>query len=203
MLVWGCDKLGPWHCQVMESEMRRVLRWIAADGGLEHAVLAATVSGTLVEGVVVGADGGYPFGCCYAIRCDAQWRVRALDVHVVGGAALALRADGAGLWHDADGKPVSALAGCIDADLRCSAFTNTLPILRLGAALAQRHEIRVAYVDPLCLDEGAFAAAQAYTCTAPGRYRFDSLESGFTAEIETDADGLVLRYPGLFERVPA
>ncbi len=37
------------------------------------------------------------------------------------------------------------------------------------------------------------------------RYRHESRDSDFTAEIEVDADGWVTHYPGLFERlaVPA
>lgn len=187
--------------------MQRTLRWIAEDGGLEHLSLKATAAGVAAEGVVIGADEGRAFGCAYVIRCDAQWRVRALDVHAIGGARLVLYADGAGRWTDAAGRTVPRLDGCIDADLRCSAFTNTLPIRRLGDDLAQRQEIRVAYVDPLGLDKGASAARQAYTRLDAGRYRFESLrfdspDPGFTADLDTDADGLVLRYPGLFERVP-
>lgn len=31
-------------------------------------------------------------------------------------------------------------------------------------------------------------------------YRFESLDSGFTADVEVDAAGLVVTYPGLFQR---
>lgn len=129
--------------------------------------------------------------------------MRAFEVHRAGGASLVLRGDGAGNWRDGAGRPLPALDGCIDVDLRCSPLTNTLPIRRLGAQLQQRRELRVAYVDPLQLGQGARAAAQAYTLLGPGRYRFEGLDSGFSAEIETDDEGLVLRYPGLFERAPS
>ena len=33
--------------------------------------------------------------------------------------------------------------------------------------------------------------------------RFVGLDSGFTADLELDADGLVVRYPQLAERVPS
>jgi hypothetical protein len=46
------------------------------------------------------------------------------------------------------------------------------------------------------------ALAQAYTCIEPNRrYRFEGLDTGFTAEIAVDDDGLVTDYPGLFERI--
>jgi uncharacterized protein len=43
---------------------------------------------------------------------------------------------------------------------------------------------------------------QRYTCLERGRrYRYESLDSDFVREIDVDADGLVVTYPGLFRRV--
>ena len=46
---------------------------------------------------------------------------------------------------------------------------------------------------------------QRYTCletsSAGGKYKFESLDDGFTAVITVDADGLVEDYPTLFKRV--
>jgi uncharacterized protein len=47
------------------------------------------------------------------------------------------------------------------------------------------------------------AAPQRYEHVRPGVVRFVSLDSDFTAELELDGDGLVVRYPGLAERVEA
>lgn len=180
--------------------MTHCYRWAAAqDGGLEHLELEAAETGAAAEGVVIGTDEGRPFGVAYAIRCDAQWRVRGVEVRVAGAGVLRLAADGEGNWRDADGRALPALAGCIDVDLTCTPFTNSLPIRRLGARLAQRQRITVACIDVPRLEVGP--SHQAYTCLGPGRYLFESLSRPFRAEIETDADGLVLRYPGLFARV--
>ena len=35
----------------------------------------------------------------------------------------------------------------------------------------------------------------------PGAYRFESIASGFEAELAVDAQGLVVDYPGLFRRL--
>lgn len=179
-------------------------RWAAAQGGgLEHLELAVTAAGVEASGVVIGDDDGAAFGCAYTIRCDARWHVRSVEVRLAGAGALVLEGDGAGNWRDAGGNRVAALAGCIDVDLACTPFTNTLPIRRLGPGLAQRQEIEVAYIGVArglpCPE--VRPARQAYTCVAPRRYRFESLSEPFSAELETDGDGLVLRYPGLFGRV--
>lgn len=38
--------------------MKRVLRWTACEGGLEHAELVVGAAEIAVEGVVIGADAG-------------------------------------------------------------------------------------------------------------------------------------------------
>lgn len=185
--------------------MRRSLRWATQDGdGLEYCTVRATPRRVVAEGVVIApasgrAAEGAPFGCSYAIGCDGHWRVRRVAVKVAGGAGLLLRADGEGRWRGPDGAPLAALDGCIDVDLSCSPFTNTLPIRRQGAALRERQEILVAYI--VLPDGGVMPSRQAYTWLGDGRYRFESLSSPFEATIETDADGLVVHYPGLFRRL--
>ncbi|PQO91880.1 hypothetical protein C5614_25150 [Massilia phosphatilytica] len=180
--------------------MKRSYRWATEQGGgLEHVELETGEAGVTAEGVLIGPAGGRLFACSYLLRCDEQWRVRSLDVHVAGKGAVSLHADGAGNWLDADGTPLPALQGCTDVDLSGSPFTNTLPIRRLGDALQARQEIRVAYVDLPKLD--VQPVAQAYTRVTPDRVRFESLSRPFAADLDVDDDGLVLRYEGLFTRV--
>ncbi|WP_026354984.1 putative glycolipid-binding domain-containing protein [Massilia niastensis] len=186
--------------------MQRSYRWATQQGGgCEHLALSYTDELVIAEGVVIGPASGnlFPgelFGVAYVVRCDAHWRVREVEVQVAGGASLLLGADGEGRWSGADGESIPALDGCIDVDLSCTPFTNTLPLRRLGDRLRQRQDIQVAFIELPSL--ALRPAHQAYTCLAPGRYRFDSPADAFTAEIETDAEGLVLRYPGLFTRIP-
>src|SRR5829696_1002972 len=81
-------------------------------------------------------------------------------------------------------------------------FTDTLPIRRLGLAPGESAEVTVAYFDGAELQP--WPEPQRYTChekgDSGGRYRFLSLDGGFTADLPVDADGLVLDYPGLFKR---
>jgi hypothetical protein len=43
---------------------------------------------------------------------------------------------------------------------------------------------------------------QRYTCLEPlKRYRYESIDSDFTRDIEVDRSGLVVTYPGLFRRL--
>ena len=84
-------------------------------------------------------------------------------------------------------------------DLGGSPLTNTLPIRRLGlrdADAGTAHRITVAWV--LVPSLVVLPAVQSYTLVDPERVRYAS--EGFTAELEIDPEGYVLRYPGLAER---
>ncbi len=180
--------------------------WQAWTGvGLESCRLAVTADGVAAEGVAVGLEEGRPWAVRYTVRCDAGWRTRELTVQSLAGdgATLVLTGDGAGRWADGHGQRLAALDGCLDVDLMCTPFTNTLPIRRIGMAPGWSEELTVVYVAVPGLDVSV--ARQRYQClrSAPdgGLYRFEALAIGFTAEITVDGDGLVVEYPGVARRV--
>jgi hypothetical protein len=185
----------------------RSLLWIAADGpGAEHLVLGQIPGGWLAEGTIVGAAAGAPFSTRYTVRCDTRWQVRQVAVHVRrpdGEHALQLRANGAGGWWDGAGATLPALAGCLDVDISATPFTNTLPIRRLALPVGDAATIRVAYVAAPTLDCSATEQRYTHLEAQPdgmSRYRYEGFGTGYQTEIEVDADGLVLDYPGLWRR---
>ena len=188
----------------------REVMWEPREGpGLEH--LRLTVQGDIVEadGVIIGVDDEQVFRVRYEIRCDADWRIREVRVTMLdtGAPVLHLRADAQGQWTTGDGHTIPTLGGCIDVDLSATAFTNTLPIRRLGLRPGESAELSVAYIDVPTL--GVTPVRQRYECLARssegGRYRYESLPyaalpDGFTDDLLVDADGLVVEYPKLFRR---
>lgn len=181
-------------------ESSRVVRWKAVEGdGLEHLLLRTDDAGARAQGMIIGGRFGAPYAVRYEILCDAGWRVRRLAVDSLDGGGLVLLGDGQGRWTDGAGRPIEALDGAIDVDLTASCFTNTLPLRRLGGALAGRTVIDVAYVHIPGM--ACTPARQAYTRLAPGRVLYEGIGSGFQAELDVDEDDLVLRYPGLFDRI--
>ena len=180
----------------MAAPERRSVRWQNAAGdGLEHLVLTRRADGaTVAESVVVGPD----FGLVYRIAFDGRWCPREVSVNVAGGARLTLSADGAGTWSGRDGRPIEALTGAIDIDIAATPFTNTPAIRRLDLGPGESAETSVVYVP--APDLVTRRLAQRYSCIDPGRYRYENLESGCSAELEVDADGLVVRYPDSFRR---
>ncbi len=184
----------------------RSVMWVSwTNVGLEHLALTWSEEGVRADGVVIGVEGGVPFRVRYEVRCEAGWRVREVKVAslVSGGASVRLLADGEGRWTMPEGEAIPALDGCVDVDISVTPFTNTLPIRRLGLVPTESAEISVAYLDGAALQP--WPEPQRYTCLEKGDgnglYRFLSLDGGFTADLPVDADGLVLDYPGLFNRV--
>lgn len=182
---------------------QREVVWTPWDGpGMEHLSLhPAADGGVRAESMVLGVTDGQPFSVRYRLEADADWQVRRLsgdDPHV--GTRIDLRSDGNGNWSHPDGASVADLAGCIDVDIAVTPYTNTLPIRRLNLQLGESREIAVVYIDAPSLEVSV--EKQRYTCLEPDRrYRFESVDGGFTADLPVDDEGVVLDYPGLFRRV--
>ena len=153
----------------------------------------------MASGIVVGATDRGPFGLYYRLVIDPGWHLREATFATAAGTRLSLLADGFGGWQDGDGRGLPELTGCIDIDIEATPFTNTLPIRRLGLGRGESATIRVAYVSLPGLE--LTCAAQRYTSLDGDRhYRFESLDSGFTADLRVDSHAIVLDYPGLFRR---
>jgi hypothetical protein len=186
--------------------MRREVMWVPWTGpGLEHLRLTEGEGVVAVDGLIVGLDEGRSYRVQYALSCDKAWRVREVRVAVSDPVPhlLNLMTDGSGKWTTAEGESLPQFAGCLDVDLSATPFTNTLPIRRLGLGAGVSTELTLVYVKLPSLSLSV--ARQRYTRleTSDGAewYRFESLPSGFTADLQVDHDGLVLDYPGLFHRV--
>ena len=173
------------------ADLDRDIYWSPwEDPGLEHLHLTVSSDGVEALGLILRMREGRHFRCRYELQTDPEWRLRSLT--------FAVMPAGGG------GEPRHDLAGCGDADIQISPFTNTLPIRRLGLAEGESAEIGAAYlrVPELTVEPDA----QRYTRleaegTVGGRYRYDAVGDDFTADLPVDGDGLVIDYPDLFRRV--
>ena len=127
----------------------------------------------------------------YEIRLDG-WVTTAATV---GTLSLEHRADG---WI-VDGAARPDLDAAIDVDIVLTPFTNTLPIRRRPLEIGEHADFVMAWVDVPSLEVSA--DPQRYTRLDATHYRFESLDSDFTRDLEVDADGIVVSYPGLFDRL--
>lgn len=138
---------------------------------------------------------------------DALWNTRRVMVALANAdderpRRVVLEGNGEGSWQLME-QPAPQFEGCRDVDIEVSPFSNTVPIRRLNLTPDQSVEIKAIYV-PLPSLEPTLVR-QRYTCLEPlgplgGTFVYENLESGFSAELKVDGDGLVKDYPETFRR---
>ena len=184
----------------------RTILWAPVTGeGLETLHLRRRKNGATADGVVLHQEPHSAFRLRYRLETDAAEHTRHLSVELLASEPrrLVLAGDGRGHWKDERGRSLGALDGCLDVDLAATPYTNTLPIRRLALEPGESATLPVIHVDVPSLE--VRPVEQRYTCLARtdggARWRYESLDNGFTVELEVDGYGLVKEYPGLFRRV--
>jgi hypothetical protein len=198
------------------------LFWERLDvAGAEHVVYDDR-RGLRAWGTALAVD-PIPYSCRYDLVTDEQWATGRLEVTVEGGGWVrTLRLEhAAGRWRATTGEQgdldaalrtarlrgaglpgteePSRLEPALDIDLSGSPLTNTLPVRRLDLLRARpgtERRLIVAWVLLPTLE--VVPAEQGYTALGDNRVRYTS--GDFTAELELDDDGFVVRYPGLAKR---
>jgi len=188
----------------MTDSTPRALCWrrILDDNSLEYATAQPLPAGVELAGSIVALHNNIPLEVRYRIQCDSGWRTQAVSIEQRLGlqrSTLSLAVDEAGAWTDERTGPVGGLAGCLDVDLELSPITNSLPIKRMNLAIGQLEEIAAAWIRFPSLE--IVHARQSYERLSERTYRYCSLASGFTAEIEVDEMGLTVRYEGIWDRI--
>jgi hypothetical protein len=178
--------------------MHAVLFWRRLDGpGLERLELTVSSDGVAAESTVISThEGGSRID--HRWRLDPQWRALSVEVErrsAAGHGRLLLERASGGWLVDGVARP--DLVGAEEPDLSVTPFCNTLPIRRTGRSLT----LDVAYIDGPALTVAR--SRQRYERQSATRLRYVDLglSAGFTADLDVDAEGLVLRYEHLFERL--
>jgi len=177
--------------------------WRPSTGiGLEHLKLREEKQQIQVDSIVVGSVNGDRIERIkYEIVLDKSWVTREVKIsNLEDSQYLRLLSDGNGIWKDEQGHAISELSGCIDIDISCTPFTNTLPIKRLSYDLWQPQEIRVVYITAAELSYRK--VNQSYTLLESrddsALFRYQS--GNFQESITVDSNGIVTVYPDLFYR---
>lgn len=175
--------------------LNRTIRWRGLDPvTTEHCHVVANGRDIRIRGALVTPD----YGLFYRLKLDENGHVRTARIERTDGKVLELFSDGAGNWSDDRAEPLPALRGTIDIDLWPTPLTNSLPIWRSQWTDNQPQRFAMAWIDG---DEmSVHRDEQTYTRLDATHFRFQNPE-GFQRVLEVDADGLVVDYPGLFERL--
>jgi hypothetical protein len=169
--------------------------------GLERLELAIGTDGITASSTVLGSDGG-GFQLQHRWHLCPGWRVKSAEVerwNSEGHGRLRLdRVDGR--WH-VDGLLRPDLDDAGEPDLSVTPFCNTFPIRRTPTRPGEALVLDTAFIDGLALT--VTASRQCYVRQGPQSLRYidQGLFAGFEADLTVDAEGLVQRYSGLFERV--
>jgi uncharacterized protein len=154
----------------------------------------------ILDGTVLGSMNGEPIDIRYGVFCREDWTTSEVAVTAMLGTRvreIELVRD-KGRWY-IDATKAPELGEGLDVDLGFTPATNTLPIRRLGLDVGDSHEIQVAWVRFPEMTVEPFR--QRYTRLSERQYLYESLGgSGFKAELSVDDLGLVVTYPGLWER---
>ncbi|MFE5672618.1 putative glycolipid-binding domain-containing protein [Agromyces sp. NPDC056523] len=195
----------------------RMLAWAGADD--PHRIETACVRLGAERMHAIGGARATWYVTDWELDVGDGWRTRALRVTARGFGwwrTLDLERSRQGEWHtdaqqsgdvdlpDAGLADPSSVAGALDCDLGLCPLTNTMPIRRLGLLDADVPEtpLVMAWVEVPSLrvlrSDQAYASLRPQAAAGGGRrVRFRSLDSDFAADLEVDADGLVVDYPGI------
>jgi uncharacterized protein len=173
-----------------------LLVWRGVEEWLAEAC-EVTLSGERLHarGVQLGAE-PRPYRVDYELTTGANWVTERLFVSC-GERSLDLRRAADGSWT-ANGEPQAHVAGALDCDLAFSPVTNFMPARRLAGEPADHVMAWVSVPDLEVL-----RSEQRYEPIGPRTVRYIGLDSDFTADLELDADGFVVSYPRMAERVPS
>ena len=191
------QRLASGRPQFREVMWRRVLD----DLSFEQTRFSWAGSRPEIAGVVLISEEGAPLRVDYRIVCEEDWRTDTVHVEMIQRGTrrtLRLECDGGGRWRR-DGTEAPALAGCTDVDLEVTPATNGLPVNRLRLPVGGRQEILAAWVRFPSLR--VIPARQSYERIAESRYRYTSIDSGFTAVVDVDEDGIPVDYERIWRRI--
>jgi uncharacterized protein len=175
-----------------------------ARDGFEVVFVHMHDDGYRVAGATSAVEGADAWVVRYVIDLASDWRTR--SAHVAGWSArgcreLRLDGDGSGGWQ-INGAAAAHLDGCLDVDLESSAFTNALPVHRLGLDVGGHAQAPAVYVR--ALDLTVDRLEQRYRRLDDDaerrRYHYRAPAFAYECQLVYDPDGLVFDYPGIAVR---
>jgi hypothetical protein len=182
----------------------------------EAAEVEIAGDGLHATGIQLGAEPA-PFRVDYRLEAPREYVTSELELTATAegwSRRLLLTHDGWGGWEaevaDTGDVPGGAWDGELpdlsearDIDIENSPLTNTMPILREGFAAGGSADFVMAFVRMPTLRVEASPQRYEHVRTTDGGsvVRYISRDGDFTADLELDADGLLIHYPRLARRV--
>jgi uncharacterized protein len=182
--------------------------WRSTDGAtVEYCLYSRHELARRLGGTVLTALDGQPARIHYGAEVRDDHRVCHASGKILRGIksirfAFGVNETGTGwVGVDRNGKPIESpdLAGAQDVERGFTPSTNTLALWRLNLAIGESGTSTAAW---LRFPEMTVSLLpQRYTRTGAATYFYESPSHDFTAELEVDELGLIVRYGDLWERV--
>ena len=182
-----------------------ILTWRAHDVPRMESV-RVQLSGNRIKaaGRIIGAAcSDHPaFSASYDLVTDEYGVTKRLSVRTSlasGDRQASVSRDDEGYWmvENSTSHQRSTYSGALDVDMVLSPFFNTLPIRRFGLhTQVQDIEVPTVYVN--VLDLSIQEATLTYSSGSEGIHVISPVS---TSSVTVDADGFVVDYPGLAERI--
>lgn len=201
--------MSPAESDAKRSPFPAMLTWRSPDASRMESV-RVQLSGKRIKAngriVAAAADAHPAFGVYYDLQTDETGATKRLGLTVTLAdreRVLSVARDDENMWLVTDhrGEKRAAFDGALDADLVFSPFFNALPIRRCG--LHQRAEsvtLPIVYVNLPEMSVGS--ASLTYSSDGPENSDGIKLHSPVAdTTVSVDADGFILDYPGLAERI--
>jgi uncharacterized protein len=171
---------------------------------LEMAVVELAGGGLAARGTAIRAA-PEPWTVSYRLETSDRFVTSSLSVSAWGAdwaRSLELWRGPDGGWSAEPGGALPDLDGALDCDLAYCCLTNTMPVLRHGLhGRVGSVELLVAWVTLPDLRVRATRQRYTHLARAAGGAVVRYQQGGFAADVEFDADGFVVDYPGLAHRV--
>lgn len=184
----------------MADDLKRAVVWKnLLLNGMDYCALWHTTEGWLLKGSVVGILEDHSAGELRSSLRREVAHLQSSSERTIGRdvKSLSLTVESRRVWRSS-GRELRDLHDCKDVDLALTPATNTLPIRRFNLRVGGTASVIAAWVK--LPDLTVQPLPQTYTRQTENSYRYES-HTGFSAEIAVDDFGLVIAYPGGWERV--
>ena len=152
-----------------------------------------------IEGAAVFRHKAGTVALAYEVECDREWRTRhgAVDGWI-GSRRVEVRItrSSTGVWS-LNGAIAEGLQQCVDLDFGFTPATNLFQVRRIALPVGQSADVPVAWLDE---SFGSLEVLeQRYERRTAVTYWYEAPRFDYAALLQVCANGLVNRYPGLWE----
>lgn len=159
----------------------------------------------VLRGATTGVEDGRAWSMDYRVTTDTAWITTTLEACLrdqEGDRSVALERTPDNGWL-VNGVHDSALDGCFDVDLECSAVTNTLPVHRLelsGVVSVPAAFVRVTGGFLVMRLEQTYGAPSSSDHEGLRTVPYTSATFDLATSLTYDESGLIVNYPGFARR---